>query len=328
VPKAFPKPRFSFHFRVPEEVRRLRSWRDSEPNRQVPHRSSQRLLVGSWNIANLGGQDRTASHYRLLAEIVSWFDVCAIQEVKDDLSGLRGLLTALNELRGSWRTIFTDRAGNDERLAFVYDSKILEPAEKIGELAIPAAEKRAIRLPTIDRAFDDFDRHPHIVTFRRPGSCNVIELLNVHLYFGPQGTAAQRRASSERRQLEAFAVGRWCDLRHRDVHTYTQLIAALGDFNLPKRDPADEIYQALTKRGLTLPDHSTRIASSISTDVDYDQVAFLPGPMGDRFARGGVFDYDGAVFPRLWETRGRRDFLAYCRYYMSDHRPIWAQFRW
>ena len=285
------------------------------------------MLVGSWNVANLGGQERTASHYRLLAEIVSWFDVCAIQEVKDDLGGLRGLLTALKRLPGSWRTIFTDKAGNDERLAFVYDAEVLEPAEKIGELAIPAAEKRAIRLPRIRRAFDDFDRHPHIATFRRPHSRNIIELVNVHLYFGPQDSAAERRGSRERRQLEAFAVGRWCSLRHDDEHTYTQLIAALGDFNLPKRDPGDEIYQALTKRGLTLPDHSTKIASSISTDAEYDQVAFLPGPMGHRFLRGGVFDYDGAVFPGLWEKRGRQDFVAYCRYYMSDHRPIWAQFR-
>jgi hypothetical protein len=29
----------------------------------------------------------------------------------------------------------------------------------------------------------------------------------------------------------------------------------------------------------------------------------------------------------IWETRPRQDFLAHCRYYMSDHRPIWALFR-
>jgi hypothetical protein len=283
----------------------------------------------------LGGQDRQPAHYRLLAEIVSWFDVCAVQEVKDDLRGLRGLLGALNEDHGTWRAVFTDRAGNEERLAVVYDGNVLELGEKIGELAIPQAEHDRIKLPGIDVKFGDFDRHPQIVTFRRPGGRNIVELLNVHLYFGPQKTTVQRERSMQRRRLEAFAVGDWCQRRHKDPHTYTQLITTLGDFNLPKRQQTDPLFATLTGLGLLLPGHSSKIASSIFTDAEYDQIAFLPGPMGDRYIASGVFDYDGAVFPALWlkrrkvsgEKQGRSEFLAYLRYYMSDHRPIWAQFR-
>ena len=40
----------------------------------------------------------------------------------------------------------------------------------------------------------------------------------------------------------------------------------------------------------------------------------------------GVFDFDGALFKTLWDSRGRTDFLAYLRYYVSDHRPMWAEF--
>jgi hypothetical protein len=39
-----------------------------------------------------------------------------------------------------------------------------------------------------------------------------------------------------------------------------------------------------------------------------------------------VFDMDGALFRTLWESRNRADFLAYMRYYVSDHRPMWAEF--
>jgi len=39
-----------------------------------------------------------------------------------------------------------------------------------------------------------------------------------------------------------------------------------------------------------------------------------------------VFDFDGAIFGDLWQARGRDDFLAYVRYYLSDHRPLWAEF--
>lgn len=335
MPKAFPKPKFTYQVRATRELERLHDWRDGKPGRQIPAKKPDSLLVGSWNIANLGGQDRQPSHYRLLAEIVSWFDVCAIQEVKDDLRGLRGLLGALNRDHGTWKTVFTDRAGNDERLAVVYDSNILELAEKIAELAIPQSEHDRIKLPGVNVTFGDFDRHPQIVTLRRPGGTDIIELVNVHLYFGPQKTATERETSMQRRRLEAFAVGDWCNRRHKDPNTYTRLIATLGDFNLPRRDPTEPLYATLNKLGLLLPGHSAKIGgTSISTDADYDQVAFLPGPMANRYLGSGVFDYDGAVFPNLWNQRlersgkrkGRNEYLAYLRYYMSDHRPIWAHF--
>jgi hypothetical protein len=39
-----------------------------------------------------------------------------------------------------------------------------------------------------------------------------------------------------------------------------------------------------------------------------------------------VFDFDGALFRTLWEARSRQDFLAYVRYHLSDHRPLWVEF--
>ena len=41
---------------------------------------------------------------------------------------------------------------------------------------------------------------------------------------------------------------------------------------------------------------------------------------------GGIFDFDGAVFRDLWgETKAAQArFRSYVRYYLSDHRPLWA----
>jgi hypothetical protein len=98
-----------------------------------------------------------------------------------------------------------------------------------------------------------------------------------------------------------------------------------GDFNLPKAQPGDPIFDALTARGLTLPPHSTRIASTIATDAQYDQVAFFPGESAADFTgQAGAFDFDGALFAELWRTRSREDFLAYLRFHLSDHGPILA----
>ncbi len=101
----------------------------------------------------------------------------------------------------------------------------------------------------------------------------------------------------------------------------------MGDFNMPKSEPGDPIFKALTKLGLELPEHSTQIASNITADANYDQIAFLPQTTRERFTGlKGVFDYDTAIFPDLWQNgTNTKNFRAYLRYYMSDHRPMWVQ---
>ena len=96
---------------------------------------------------------------------------------------------------------------------------------------------------------------------------------------------------------------------------------------MPKREPADPIFRALTRLGLELPEHSTQIASSISTDANYDQIAFLPGTTKRCFTgHKGVFDYDTVIFPDLWQNGTNKErFRSYLRYYISDHRPMWVE---
>ena len=57
----------------------------------VPDKKDDRLLLATWNIANFEVQDREAAHLDLIAEIVGWFDLIAVQEIRDDVTGLRGL---------------------------------------------------------------------------------------------------------------------------------------------------------------------------------------------------------------------------------------------
>jgi hypothetical protein len=86
------------------------------------------LLVATWNVANLGVQERREKDYRLIAELVSWFDLVAMQEVNDNLSGLRAIHRLLP---GSYRLLFSDAGGNDERLAFLYDSDKVAVLEEV-----------------------------------------------------------------------------------------------------------------------------------------------------------------------------------------------------
>jgi endonuclease/exonuclease/phosphatase family metal-dependent hydrolase len=313
----FPEPRFKFPLDVDEQRAALRSYRDDEPGRQIPTRRDGNLVLATWNVANLGVQKRTDADYRLIAEIISWFDLITVQEVNADLVGVLAIRDHLPE---HYRLLFSDASGNRERQAFFYDTTRVSQLEEIGRLAIPPAKLPQIKLPGGTTTFTGFDRGPYLGTFQA-GRFRLM-LASVHLFFG-----SDKPADIERRSLETFALAWWAQKYHLDKSTYVPDLIPLGDFNLPKPVPDDPIYKALTSRGLKVPPHSSQIASAIATDNQYDQIAFFPGESNDRFTgQMSVFDFDGALFRKLFEQRGRTDFLAWTRFHISDHRPLWAEF--
>src|SRR5205823_6559180 len=108
------------------------------------------LLVATWNLRAFGGLTkkwrsgpddsprRDFRDVRAIAEIVSRFDVVAIQEVRGDLRALRHMLRALGP---DWGVIMTDvtkgKDGNDERMAFVFDTRRVKPSGLACELVVP-----------------------------------------------------------------------------------------------------------------------------------------------------------------------------------------------
>ncbi|HZD03016.1 MAG TPA: hypothetical protein VFA46_23340, partial [Actinomycetes bacterium] len=176
--------------------------------------------------------------YQLIAEVLSWFDLIAIQEVNDDLTGIRAIQA---HLPAPWRLLFSDAAGNHERLTYAYDTTRLAVGEEIGEVTPFPDEYRRITLPGITQRFDGFDRPPYLASFT--AGTLTCSLVNVHLYFGSEATRSRNR-----RSLEAYAVGRWADLRRRDRRALTRKVIALGDFNLPKAQPGDPIWVWLVRR--------------------------------------------------------------------------------
>jgi hypothetical protein len=118
---------------VLEDIVRLRRQMD---RLNLPRKLVDRnVLVGTWNIRAFGAvhpkwDENPASPKRNLramaciVEIIRRFDVVAIQEVKEDLSGL---LLLMDWLGSDWGFVVTDTtagsAGNTERLAYVFDRR-------------------------------------------------------------------------------------------------------------------------------------------------------------------------------------------------------------
>ena len=305
----FPKPEFTVRIDAELETQELRLHGEK---RGVPSKQDDRLLLATWNVANFEVQEREALHLDLIAEMVSWFDIVAVQEIRDDLTGLHALR---ERLPGEWALLFSEASGNDERQAFAFDTRKASVGEKVGKLTIPPARLKHAG----GQSFRGFDRTPYLASFHA-GSLTLL-LANVHSFFG--GTDED---DIERRAAETRAIAWWCDKRSDDPHAYTRDILALGDFNLPRAEAGDPIYDELTRRGLQLPEHQTKIGTTIAGNSHYDQVAYVPEHTGrDLTGRGGVFDFDGALFRELWEERGERDFDAYTRWGISDHRPLWVE---
>ncbi len=285
--------------------------------RGIPQKSANKLLTATWNLTNFGVQKRTDNDLALMAEVISWFDLIAIQEIADDLEQLRSLM---NHLPANYSVIISDIGGNDERAGFLYDSNKIARLEMAAEVAVPPSDHRFIRMKGVSGSFDGFDRNPYLVAFR----AGTLEFtaVSVHLYYG--GNAYY---DEDRRALEAYALARWADQRHKAPGAYSQNLLVMGDFNLPIRDNSSNVYRALKAKRLILPQHSTSMGSNLSGDKYYDQVAFQAGGMQNAYSgNSGVFDFDHTpFFNNAWDV-SKDYFDTTVKYHIADHRPLWAEF--
>lgn len=328
-----------------------------ELERQVPRRSRHQLLLATWNIREFDSPaygDRGLEPLYYIAEIVSHFDLIALAEVRADLKALERLLGLLGP---RWCYLVTDvtkgSAGNDERLAILYDSAAVHFGGMSGELVVPPIETVNGHGERIEVPAAQFARTPLLAGFRSQWLKFMLGML--HVRWG-EGTEAPKR---ELRMLVQ-------QLSARDVHTdwATDLIL-LGDFNIGS--PRDTVWQALREQGWVIPpDFAEGIrGTNIAQDKYYDQIALKPRQHwfelaipGTERSAAGVFNFFDLVYrtddfdtyvPEMlahkpdatrsnfvFDSDGeRRDEAAQQRWYrdywrthqMSDHLPLWISLR-
>ena len=102
-------------------------------------RRADSLIVASWNLVAFdGGRPRLDESFHYLAEIISCFDICALQEIKPDLGPLKRLIWLLGP---NWDYFVTDaghhEGANSERMAFVYNTDKVFFRKLVGEIVFP-----------------------------------------------------------------------------------------------------------------------------------------------------------------------------------------------
>ena len=334
-------PEAPFHYRATHEKAALD---DHFALRNVPPRSPDRLMLACWNIANFGAQNRSGNAIKLITHICSRFDLIALQEVNENWHTLAELT---HRLGPTWDFIMSDTAGNQERLAFLFDTAHVTPLRLFGELALRKNDfpKRDVTVhytyynkpksETFEKfEFQPFDRTPYLGSF----ACGALDLTlaNCHLYYGKGGnpTTQEKRRAYARRMMEVHALARWADRRSEKSTTYDQDIILLGDMNVPSMALTQGTYRSLTEYGMQPLNYTSRVGgSNLVGDKSYDQIAFAPGRMQGRILDYDTFDFDNAIFQGLWSklsniTDGKKRvsaFRSHVKYHISDHRPLWVQ---
>jgi hypothetical protein len=290
-----------------------------------PRNLSRSALVATWNIREFDSAkfgDRTPESFYYIAEVVDHFDLVAIQEVREDLRGLKRLQALLG---GWWKYLVTDitigRSGNGERLAFLYDNRKVTFSGLAGEIVLPDRDKRPVL---------QFARTPFICGFRAGWS--TFSLCTVHVYYGTAKKNDPRRVAEISHLAEVLAVRGKADPRRISE---PENIVVLGDFNIFSRD--DSTFEALTSAGFVVPPELQSIpGSNVDKNKHYDQIAFMarPGRFGTT-GKAGVFDFYEHVFRsdqereyRTLMTRtggAKTGYRQWRTYQMSDHLVMWCE---
>jgi hypothetical protein len=244
-----------------------------------------------------------------IAELVSRFDVIALQEVRRTTKALRFLLERLSP---AWRVIASDvtegPAGNGERLAFLYDSDRVQPSGLVGKIVLPPVDADPQR---------QFARTPYFAGFSRAGT--EFTLASVHVLWG-------KNTAERLPEVTAFAqwMRDWAD-RPND---WNNNLMVLGDFNLDRI--GDPLYEAFVNSGLWPPTELNNVPRTIFDDDNtrhfYDQIAWFTNPDGTSLLQGmsyaqkaGSFDFIPHILTGLTRTE--------ISWRISDHYPLWAEFQ-
>jgi exonuclease III len=285
------------------------------------------VLIATWNIRAFGkvlpkwasadGESprRNLRDILCLAEIVSRFDVIAVQEIKRELDGLRRLLQALGP---NWGWILTDftrgTAGNQERMGFVFDLRRVQPSGLAAELVVPIETETSLTEAAIQQ---QFARTPYAVSFESQGS--TFTLVTLHVVWGSNAT---------QRLPEIREIARWLAEWSKGGEEFGDNLMALGDFNIDRAD--DPLYQAFVATGLTpAPEHiglPRTLFDSPTAKHFYDQIAWFTGAGGTpaltpplRYENvGGNYDFRPALQGGLSNVE--------LSWRISDHFPLWASF--
>lgn len=313
---------------------------------RIPPRSYEsNLLVATWSLrqfgkpANLPVEHNESLFY--MAQVISSFDLVALQEVDRDLGRLRILLEILGP---DWSVLVNEPApgswGNRERFAILYYTPRIEFRNFSGQVILPPEPEPGGQ----SRPAQQFARPPLLAAFRS-GSYEF-QVCTAHIVFG--GGASNQMAL---RLEEVRKLGRYLKMRsdYEDADLFL-----LGDFQMGTRE--SPILDALRESGVEIP-QDVLLPTNLQKDKYYDLIGYTSAggntfPLAAGEPRAGTYDVfehvlqDNAyaqyleepafkqfsrISPRAPQEKKEKErfwqrrFRSWKTYLISDHLPLWVE---
>ncbi len=302
-----------------------------------PRRTEQNLLVASWNIKEFGHTtQRLPEAYFYIAEILSCFDLIAIQEVK---STLKDLEIVMRLLGSNWDHLVSDitdgNDGNSERSAYLYNNRRVKLSGTVGEIVLwPEI--------TVGSDIKQLKRTPYLTGFR--AGWKEFAMINLHLNPGDDDEDVLYRRQEVTLLIAALVA-------KMDEHWTGNLVLS-GDFNLYHGED-DPTVEAFAAAGFKEIDGLVGKSTTATQTQAYDRMFLRAGryfqlvkdPAGKDI--GGVFNPFDFVFRQQDHRQYQDEMLAvyggkkdlvndagaledYFMHYwrrnqLSDHLPIWFE---
>ncbi len=299
-------------------------------DKEIPKRTiGETILLATWNIREFDSTKygfRTEESMNYIAEIVSRFDLVAVQEVRRDLSALKKLASKLG---GWWKFLVTDVSGNSERMVFLYDMRKIRFGGLAAEIVLP--DKKGTPVLQLQRT-------PYLCGFK--AGWFRFMLTTVHILYG------KAEANNPRRLREIEELAKFLKKRATENTAWSNNMILVGDFNI--FSTSDDTFKAITKQGFIIPDKIQKLPANVPQNKHYDQMAFLTKRKMDlKNAKAGVFkifehiyrDEDEQVYvgemgdayhktskgkPR---TNKSSHYKSWRTHQMSDHYPMWVELK-
>ncbi len=304
----------------------------------VPKKTDNNLLVASWNIKEFGQtKQRLNESYFYIAEIISHFDLVAVQEVK---STLKDLEIVMRILGSGWDYIINDITdgddGNSERSAYLFNNKRVRLSGLAGEIVLWPEITDGSEITQLKRT-------PYITGFK--AGWKSFAMINLHLQPNKNDAHVAYRKEEVRLLLKA--------LDKKEKNLWTQNLILSGDFNFYE-DKDDEAIALIQDAGYREVESLLGQDTNASETEAYDRL-FIKSNSYFEVAKddqdnevGGVFNPFDYVFKEAEHTIYKQhmiddytgtskdlendagDLLSYFKHpwkknQISDHFPIWIE---
>ncbi len=318
------------------------------------------LLLATWNIRDFakdfhkqdkasmrrGHGPRLPETWYYIAEVISSFDLVAVQEVNE----LDELEHVMDILGPNWAYIATDIAdtrsgGNGERMTFIYDTRKVKFNNIAGEIVLPTNGLISKAEYTVEGdkivTGKQFRRTPFMVSFS--SGWLKFSLCTVHIYYG-----ASSGEKLQERIKEIQEIANYLGYKANKEKEFNNSMILLGDFNIV--NPEHQTMEALENNGFKVPNELKK-RTNVKNTMFYDQIAFYNQSRlidyidNIETLESGVFElfeniftddqFDTYINDLKQSSKGEgmndnelKDYYEEWRtYQFSDHKPLWVKLK-